>query len=95
MDRFAGVLLEMQPGDADGAGRPVLKVDFDLTLSDNWIEVLRYLVPLRQIRVEIILPVEDGFQIDLRVETETGTHRLFNRFFVDHRQHAGHGRVDQ
>ena len=39
--------------------------------------------------------IEGGFQIDLRVETETRTYRLFNRLFVDHRQHAGHGRVDQ
>src|SRR5262249_16093409 len=30
-----------------------------------------------------------------RLEPETGTDRLLDAFLVDHREHAGHGRIDE
>jgi hypothetical protein len=53
------------------------------------------LIALRQIGVEIILPVEPAHQIDLRIDAQAGTHCLRHAFLVDDRQHAGKGRVHE
>src|SRR5262249_47618024 len=53
------------------------------------------LIALRQVGIEIVLPVEHRFQIDLGLEAEPSAHRLLDAFRVDHRQHAGHRGVDQ
>ena len=95
VQRFAGILLEMQPLDADAHGLAVRQIDHDLALADDRRFVLADLVALRQIRIEIVLPVEHRFEIDLGVEPEAGAHRLAHAFLVDHRQHAGHGGIDQ
>jgi hypothetical protein len=71
------------------------QVDDDLALADDRALVLADLVALRQVRVEIVLPVEDRAEVDLRLEPEAGAHRLAHAFLVDHGQHAGHGRVDE
>ena len=57
--------------------------------------VLGYLVPLRQIRVEIILPIEAALLVDLGIEPQARTDRLLHAELVDHRQHARHRRVDE
>ena len=95
VQRLAGVLLEMQPLDADADRLAVRHVDDDFALADDRRFVLADLVALRQVRIEIILPVEHRFQIDLGLEPEPGAHRLAHAFLVDHRQHAGHRRIDQ
>jgi predicted nucleic acid-binding protein len=59
------------------------------------LEELRNLVALRQVRIEIVLAVEDRAVVDLRLEAKPGAHRLLDALLVDHRQHAGHGRIDQ
>ena len=95
VQRFAGILLEMQPLDADAHRLAVGHVDHDLALADDRRFVLADLVALRQVGIEIVLPVEHRFQIDLGFEPEPGAHRLAHAFRIDHRQHAGHGGVDQ
>ncbi len=92
---LAGILLQVQPLDADGDRGAVGHVDQHLALADDRILVLRDLVALRQIRVEVVLPVEHRAQVDLRLEAEAGAHRLGDAFGVDHRQHAGHRGIDQ
>ena len=67
----------------------------DLALADDRLLVLADLIALRQIGIEIVLPVEHRLQIDLRLQPEPGAHRLAHAFGVDHRQHAGHRGVDQ
>ncbi len=95
VDRLAGVLLEMQPLDADGDLLRRREIDDDLPLPDDRALVLADLVALRQIRIEVVLAVEDRAVVDLRVEAEPGAHRLADAFGVDHRQHARHGGVDE
>jgi hypothetical protein len=95
VQRLAGVLFEMQPGDADGACRAVVELDLDLAAPDDGLGELRDLIALRQVRIKIILAVEHRVQVDLGVEPEPGAHRLLDGLAVDHRQHAGHRRVDQ
>ena len=92
---LARILLEMQPLDADLLGDAAVEIDLDHALAHDRVLVLRDLVALRQVLIEVILAVEDGAQIDLGVETETGPDRLLHTALVDHGQHAGHGGVDQ
>ncbi len=95
VQRFSGILLEMQPLDADPHRLAVGQIDRDLALADDRLLVLADLVALRQVGIEIVLPVEHRFEIDRGVEAKPGAHGLAHAFFVDHRQHAGHGGVDQ
>ena len=100
VQRLAGILLQMQSLDADfdvleiaAAIRP--DRNRDDALADDRLLVLRDLVALRQVGIEVVLPVEHRFVVDLRLEAEAGADRLPDAFLVDHRQHAGHRRVDQ
>jgi hypothetical protein len=96
VDRLAGILLEVQALDANGDGLAGLRhVHQDLALPDDRALVLADLIALRQVRIEIVLPVEGALEIDLRLEAEAGADGLAHAFLVDHRQHAGHRRVDQ
>ena len=92
---LAGILLEMQPGDADLARRPVRHVQHDLAAADDRLLVLRDLIAGRQVGVEVVLAVEDAFEPDLGVETEPGLDRLLDAKPVDHRQHARESGVDR
>jgi hypothetical protein len=98
VQRLAGVLLQVQALDADANlfERSVLiraDLDHDRSLAHDGLVVLRDLVALRQIRIEIVLPGEDGAAVDLRLQAEAGAHRLSHALLVDDRQHAGHGGV--
>ena len=59
VDRLAGVLLQMQPLDADLEALAV-DLDLDLALADDGLLVLADLVALRQVRIEVVLAVEDA-----------------------------------
>ena len=95
MDRLPSILFKMQPRDPDCAAAAIFKVNFDLTSADYGVQKLRNLITLRQVRIEIILTVEYRHQIDFGVEAEAGAHGLFDRTFVDHRQHARHCGINQ
>ena len=92
---LAGVLLQMQPLDADGDALAAEQIDDDLALADDRALVLADLIALRQIGIEVVLAVEDRIEIDLRLQPEPGADGLRDAAFVDHRQHAGHGGIDQ
>jgi hypothetical protein len=92
---LAGVLLEMQPLDADGHRLAVRQIDDDDAFADHRLLVLADLIALRQVGIEIVLAVEHRAQIDLGVQPQAGAHRLADAFLIDHRQHARHRRVDQ
>ena len=94
VDRLAGVLLKVQPLDADRLGLAI-DVDLDGAFTDDRVVELRDLVALRQVRIKIVLAVEGRAQVDLRLETEPGADRLRDAFLVDDRQHARHRRIDQ
>ena len=94
VDRLAGVLLQVQPLDAD-LERLAVDVDLHLALADDRLLVLRDLIALRQVGIEVVLAVEHRGQVDLGVEPQAGAHGLRDASLVDHRQHAGHGRIDE
>ena len=95
VQRFAGVLLQMQPLDADGDALAVRQIDDHLALAHDRRLVLADLIALRQIGIEIVLPVEHRFEIDLGLQAQARADRLAHAFLVDHRQHARHRRIDQ
>ena len=92
---LARILLEMQPLDADRHPLAAQKIDDDLALADDGALVLADLIALRQIGIEVVLAVEHGGEVDLGLEPEPGADGLRDTAFVDHRQHAGHGGIDQ
>ncbi len=79
VQRLAGVLLEMQPLDADGDGLAVVEIDDHLALADDRLLVLADLIALRQVGIEIVLAVEHRLQIDLGLQPEPGADRLARR----------------
>ena len=95
MQQLAGVLLEMQPLNADRDARAIRQFQDHFAFADDRRLVLADLIALRQIGIEIVLPVKHRTKVDLRVQTEPGTHRLPHAFLVDHRQHSRHRRIDQ
>src|SRR5256886_7222143 len=95
VQRLAGVLLEMQPLNPHSHALAVRQIDENLALAHERRFVLADLVALREIGIKVVLAVEYRLQIDLRLEPEAGAHPLLDALFIDHRQHAGHGRADE
>ena len=95
MQRFAGILFEMQTLDTDRNLRAVWQIDQHNPFPDNRVLVLADLIALRQVGIEIIFAVKHRAQIDGGIEPQSGAHRLFHTFLVDDGQHAGHGRIHQ
>ena len=93
VQRLAGVLLQVQALDADGPHLAVGHVQVDGAVADDRLQVLRDLIAGRQVGIEVVLALEDRGQIDRGIEAEAGADRLLHAELVDHRQHAGHGRV--
>ena len=95
VQQLAGVLLQMQSLDTDRHALAAGKIDDHGALANDRRFVLADLVALRQVRIEVVLPVEGRFQVDLRLEAQPGAHRLRHALLVDNGQHAGHRRVHQ
>ena len=94
VDRLAGVLLQMQPFDADRQ-RLAIDIDLDFALADDRLLVLADLIALGQVGVKIVLAIENASEVNFGVQPEPGAYRLCNALGIDHRQHAWHRRVDQ
>src|SRR6516165_2430910 len=92
---LAGILLEMQPGDADLAHGPVGHVQTDPAVSDNRLLILRDLITGRQVGIKVVLALEDAVQVDLGIEAEPGLDRLLNAKPVNDRQHPRKRGVDR
>ncbi len=96
--QLARVLLDVDALDADALGRRlVLLVDenLDLALADQRMIELADLIALREVGVEIILPVEPAPAVDPGVERHARPHGLPDALAVRHRKHSRHRRVDQ
>jgi hypothetical protein len=98
VQHLARILLDMDALDADLLSRIlVLLVEqhLDHALADNRMVELADLVALRQIGVEIILPVEAREGVDLRVQRHPGADSLTHALAVHDWKHARHGRIDE
>ena len=94
VDRLAGVLLQMQPLDAN-LHRLAVGLDFDHAFADNGVLVLADLVALRQIGIKVVLAVENRAIVDFGLQTEPSANGLRHAFLIDHGQHARHRRIHQ
>ena len=92
---LARVLLQMQPLDADDHPLATEEIDDDLALAHDRVFELADLIALGQIGIEIVFAVEHRPEIDLRLQAKPSADGLRDAALVDHRQHAGHGRVHQ
>ena len=95
VQRLAGVLFEMQTLDANGDALRRRHIDDHFALADDRMLELRNLIALRQVGIEIILAIENRPMVDLRLQAQSGAHRLADAFLIDHRQHTRHGRIDE
>jgi hypothetical protein len=66
-----------------------------IALADDRLLELRNLVALRQVRIEIVLAVEHRAVVDLALRPSPVRTACSHAFLVDHRQHAGHGGIDE
>ena len=95
MDRFAGVLLQMNALDTDALLSAIVQFDVQMAFAHDRVIELADLVTLRQIGVEIILAIKARPFVDLCIDGEARPHRLAHAFAVDYRQHARHRGIDQ
>ena len=95
VETLSGILLEVQPFDADFHRLPARQIEEHFTFAYDRVLVLGDLIAGRQVGIEIIFPVEPRVAIDLCPQAETGADRLLDAIAVDDGQHAGHGRIDK
>ena len=93
--RFAGILFQMQPRDADGFRTAIRQFNINRAFANDGMRVLADLIALRQIGIEVILAIKTGPEIDLGIQAKPGAHGLRHAFAVDHRQHAGEARINE
>src|SRR5581483_6979512 len=94
VDGSRRVLLEVRSNDADGVIAPVVRDDEAPAGAERRV-VLGDLVPLGQVRIEVVLPVEDGARRDLAAEREAELHRPLDRLPVRDRERARVGEADR
>src|SRR5437899_11182325 len=94
VERFAGVFLEMQPGDPDAF---FFAVDFDFEPAAGGQRQfeLRDLIALGQIGIKIIFAGEAGVLVNGAVDGERGAHGHFDRALVENRESAGQAEANR
>ena len=86
VDQLRGVLLQVHAVDAHVA-EPARPAERDVVLAD--------LVALRQVRIEVVLAVEDRARRDLALERHRDHQPVVDRLGVGHRQRAGVAEADR
>lgn len=97
MKQLACIFFHVNPGDPKlpmPTTKLHRKVQIDMTLLGNGDVKLRNLVPLGEVRVEILLAIKLGRHRDLAVECEPQLHGALDHLLVENRQrprvaHAG------
>ena len=84
--QLSGILFNMDTFNANGFARSVrvflVKADLDLPLAHNRVIELRNLIALRQIGIEIILPVKARPAVNLRANRHSRADGLTYAFAV-------------
>ena len=99
MHQLARVLLNMNALNPNHFGLRVgvffIQTDHDFAFTHDGVIELRNLIALRQIGVEIILPIKPAPRVDLGINCHARAHSLAHAFAVQHRQHPRHRCVDE
>ena len=88
VDELARVLFQVHPGDAHPQEAPVLQLHVQMPADAQGQVVLRDLVGLGQVRIEVVLAVEDGPAGDAAVESEGDAGGVLDGLLVGDRKHA-------
>ncbi len=94
MDQLPGVLFYMNPGDPDPANLAV-DGDVEVAVPGDGELVLRNLVSLGQIGVEVVLPGEPAFPLDLAVGGQGHPEGEIDHLPVEHREDSRHPQADR
>ena len=86
MNRFAGILLHVNPYQWQGASSPILATEGNRSAQRIGPIELADLVALRQIGIEVILAIKTTLSLDLALEADGRTNRTPDGRLVDHRQ---------
>jgi hypothetical protein len=89
VERLAGVFLEVNPADPDPIGPAVIAGDLEVAVSRERLLELGDLIALRQVRIEVVLPREDGVLVNLAVKPECSSYPQLDCFPVEDRQRSG------
>ena len=92
---FARVLFQVDALDPHQTRHACAHVDQHFALAHDGVVKLADLIALGQIGIKVVLAVKGRHQVDLRLQTQAGPHRLFHAEFIDDRQHAWHRRVNE
>jgi hypothetical protein len=91
---LARVLLKVRARDADVPRRAVGQAEMKAPAADDGLGELADLVALGQVRVEVVLAIEDRAAPDVRIDGQAEQHRVLDGGAVQYRQHARHRQVD-
>src|ERR687891_137915 len=86
-------LLPVNPGQADSLALAV-ELDVEIAFLADRKLILADLVALGQVGIEVVLAGEDALAGDGAVSRQAGLHRIFDRFAVQNRKHAGQSQAN-
>ena len=86
--RLARILFKVRTSDADPLARAIVLHHVERAFGHDRQLVLADLVALRQVRVEVVLPGENGLRLNLAVQSQSPLYRQFHRLPAQHRQRA-------
>ncbi len=89
MNQFAGIFFDVDSGDADGLGT-CCSFDIQVTVLAEGQVILGNLIGLRQVGIEVVLPILLGEGSDLAVGGKAGLDGIVHHLLVQHRQSARH-----
>ena len=94
MNQLAGIFFHMDPGDADPFGFAA-HFDIQITAFADRQVILRGLEVFRQVRIIVVLAVKFAVSGNFAIQSQAGTNRKLQHFFVQHRQYAGQSEADR
>ena len=94
VQRLAGILFQMRASQCDFDRATRGRNDRNRASLHNRNLVLRYLIPLRQVGVEVILAREHAAPVDGAADRQPESDRALDRALVQHRQDAGQRNID-
>eukprot|EP00982_Pelagococcus_subviridis_P010705 31021-Pelagococcus_subviridis.AAC.1 len=94
VDALPGVHLELYLLDTQPPRRAGADVDVDAPAADDRIAPLRDLIPVRQVRVRVVLPLEPRRAMNLPAERDAQSRRELHRARVDARERSGERGVE-
>jgi hypothetical protein len=88
MQRFAGIFFEVGSSNPHRAARAVFQRDLEFAGAHHRAFELADLVTLGQVRIEVVLTIEDRDRVDCRADRDAECHGHAHSFAIQHGQRA-------